>query len=88
MALLLAICELESPASAIDPNSQALRDALLPMLREDLRQAQHALRLVADGRYGICEDCHSSLTSRQLELKPASTRCSACESRRYTAIRD
>ena len=88
VALLLAICELEGPASAIDPNSQSLRDALLPMLREDLRQAQHALRLVTDGRYGICEDCHSPLTSRQLELKPASTRCSACESRRYSAIRD
>ena len=88
VALLLAICELEGPVPTGDPNSQALRDALLPMLREDLRQTQHALRLAADGRYGACEDCHRPFTSRQLELKPASTRCAVCEAKSWRQVQD
>ena len=88
VALLLAICELESPVPASDPNSQTLRDALLPMLREDLRQTQPALRLAADGRYGACEDCHRPFTSRQLELKPASTRCAVCEAKSWRQVQD
>ncbi len=88
VALLLAICELEGPAPAIDPNQLVLREALLPMLREDLRQTQHALRLAAEGRYGACEDCHRPFTSRQLELKPASTRCAVCESKNVRRVQD
>jgi hypothetical protein len=88
VALLLAICELEGPATTADANSQALHAALLPMLRDDLRQTQHALRLAAEGRYGVCEDCRKPFTSRQLELRPASTHCSVCESRRHTMVLD
>jgi RNA polymerase-binding transcription factor DksA len=88
VALLLAICELEGPATTADANSEVLRAALLPMLRDDLRQTQHALQLAAEGRYGACEDCHKPFTSRQLELRPASTRCSVCESRRHTMVLD
>lgn len=88
VALLLAICELEGPETTSDPNARALRDALLPMLREDLRQTQQALRLAADGRYGACEECHRPFTSRQLELKPASTRCPVCEAKRWRQVQD
>ena len=88
VALLLAICELEGPASGGDANAQALRAALLPMLREDLRQTQHALGLAARGMYGCCEECHKPFTSRQLELRPATTRCSLCEARSRRALAD
>ncbi|MGZ3676452.1 MAG: hypothetical protein ACXVCO_19285, partial [Ktedonobacterales bacterium] len=70
VALLLAICELESAADG-DGESVALRKALLPMLREDLRQTQHALALAARGAYGSCEECHKPLAARHLEMKPA-----------------
>lgn len=88
VALLLAICELEGPAKADDGNSQVLRDALMPLLREDLRQTQHALSLAAQGEYGCCEDCHKPFTSRQLELRPATTRCSICEARSRRTLAD
>jgi len=83
VALLLAICELEAPASDADAdgNAQALRAALLPMLREDLRQTQHALARAARGQYGVCEVCHKAVAGRTLELRPAATRCGACEGR-------
>lgn len=80
VALLLAICELESPDGA-DTNSRALRAALLPMLRDDLRQTQHALARAAQGLYGACEDCHRPLSARLLELKPSATSCAVCEAR-------
>jgi DnaK suppressor protein len=80
VALLLAICELETP-NAADPNPQALHAALLPMLREDLRQTQHALSRAAHGLYGTCEECHKPIAARQLELTPTLTRCAACQGR-------
>jgi RNA polymerase-binding transcription factor DksA len=79
VALLLAICELESASDA--NGDAALREALLPMLREDLRQTQHALALAAHGAYGACEECHRPLAARQLEIKPATTRCPVCAAR-------
>lgn len=87
VALLLAICELESPESA-DANSQALRSALLPLLREDLRQTHHALARAAQGHYGICEDCHRPLSGRQLDLKPSATSCPVCEARTRRSTQD
>ena len=80
VALLLAICELESAENG-KGESVELRQALLPMLREDLRQTQHALALAARGAYGSCEDCHKPLSARHLEMKPATTRCPECAAR-------
>lgn len=88
VALLLAICELESPESMTDGNSLALRQALLPLLREDLRQTQHALELAARGAYGFCEECHKPISARQLEIKPATTYCAICETRTRRRFRD
>ncbi|MGZ3681231.1 MAG: hypothetical protein ACXWQR_22635 [Ktedonobacterales bacterium] len=87
VALLLAICELESAADG-DGESVALRKALLPMLREDLRQTQHALALAARGAYGSCEECHKPLAARHLEMKPATTRCPECAARARRSTQD
>ena len=92
VALLLAICDLEGPAGGdadADGDARAMRAALLPMLREDLRQTQHALARAARGQYGVCEVCHKAISGRTLELRPAATRCGACEGRaeRQAAVR-
>ncbi|HEU5439827.1 MAG TPA: hypothetical protein VFU88_11110 [Ktedonobacterales bacterium] len=79
VALLLAICELESPSPETAATPHVMREALLLLLREDLRQTQHALSLAARGMYGVCEVCHRPLTARQLEQRPASTRCPTCD---------
>lgn len=81
VALLLAICELEDPPRPDDDTPRALREALLLLLRDDLRQTQHALGLAAEGTYGICEGCHRPLAMRLLEQHPALTRCAACSGR-------
>ena len=78
VALLLALSELESSAVGTAPES-ALRVALAPLLRGDLRRTQYALGRADAGLYGVCDGCGRSIAARRLELNPASTRCSACE---------
>lgn len=84
VALLLAICELEEPASPDDDTPRAMREALLLLLRDDLRQTQHALALAALGTYGLCEGCQRPLAARLLEQHPTLTRCAACSGRPST----
>ncbi len=79
VALLLALSELESSADASAPD--ALRAALAPLLRGDLRRTQYALRRADAGLYGVCDGCGRSIAARRLELNPATTRCSACDAR-------
>ena len=80
VALLLAISELDSGASA-HATDGALRAALAPLLRGDLRRTQYALSRADAGQYGCCDGCGRSIAARRLELNPAVTRCSACEAR-------
>ncbi|MBF6591896.1 MAG: hypothetical protein IVW57_15410 [Ktedonobacterales bacterium] len=96
VALLLAICELEAPvARTVDTMTSAaamtstpeMRQALLALLRDDLRRTQHALGRAAHGEYGTCEECHHPLTGRHLALKPAATHCAACEAHARRMVR-
>ncbi len=80
VALLLAISELDGGASA-DGADAALRAALAPLLRGDLRRTQYALARADAGQYGVCDGCGHTIAARRLELNPALTRCSACEAR-------
>lgn len=90
VALLLAICELETPPRTQDDLTGApeVRAALRTLLREDLGRTQHALARAASGHYGTCEDCHRPISRRHLEIKPASTRCSICEAQARRAARN
>lgn len=80
VALLLALCELESEprASAGPTDTPAVRNALRALLQDDLRRAQHALQRAADGLYGLCEACHQPLPAQQLAANAAATRCAGC----------
>ena len=79
VALLLALSELDS-ASAAAPDA-ALRAALAPLLRGDLRRTQYALSRADAGLYGVCDGCGHAIPARRLELNPALTRCAACDAR-------
>lgn len=76
VALLAALCDLE--AAGTRRLSAAMRDALAVLLRADLRQTQRALALASDGRYGLCERCHTPLASVALLTTPATTHCPLC----------
>lgn len=58
------------------------RDAIARVLREDMVQIDRALDRVAEGRYGLCEDCHQPIPPKRLEVRPTATLCVSCQSQR------
>jgi DnaK suppressor protein len=45
----------------------------------ELRQVVAALRRVADGSYGLCQDCGEPIDERRLFAMPATAFCTACQ---------
>lgn len=46
---------------------------------EVLRQSQIALERIADGSYGVCEDCGGAIGKLRLQAFPRATLCMACK---------
>ena len=53
-------------------------EALVASLEETLSQVERALAKLANGTYGVCEDCGSPIAEARLEAKPAARYCIAC----------
>lgn len=43
------------------------------------REVEDALERVAEGTYGICDDCGNRIRAARLEANPAATRCTECQ---------
>ena len=50
--------------------------------REQLRLVEEALQRIADGTYGVCEDCGEEISRARLEAVPYATLCVECKSLR------
>ena len=50
--------------------------------RRDLRQIDEALHRLAEGSYGVCEDCEAEVGEERLKIMPFAARCVDCERRR------
>lgn len=82
VALLVAICDLESSlADMPDAASRTMDGTLLALLRDDLRRTQYALARAAHGLFGLCDDCRKPISRRRLDVRPTTIRCAACEAR-------
>lgn len=46
----------------------------------ELRDIDLALEKIADGTYGICDDCGNRIDPRRTRAQPAARRCLACQS--------
>ena len=49
------------------------------VLEQEREQAEHARDRMAQGAYGVCEDCGSKIADERLEALPDATRCVACQ---------
>lgn len=47
--------------------------------REELAQVAAALRRMADGTYGLCQDCGEAIDERRLRALPATPFCTPCQ---------
>lgn len=74
----------ESDDDEHDPEGETLssqwsmRAGLLESAREDLQQAEDALRRLDAGEYGECTACKQPIPAGQLEVRPFRERCVAC----------
>jgi DnaK suppressor protein len=56
-------------------------EALGATLRDALGEVERALSKLADGSYGVCEDCGQPIDPLRLEAKPAARYCINCASK-------
>ncbi|QIM16003.1 molecular chaperone DnaK [Leucobacter insecticola] len=74
----------ESDDDEHDPEGETLsaqwsmRAGLLESAREDLQQADNALKRLDAGQYGECAACNHPIPAGQLEVRPFRERCVAC----------
>ena len=73
---------LDSADSSEISTQDDLRFALMHIKAELLVQINDALAHLADGRYGLCDDCGNEITEARLRALPFALRCTACEASR------
>lgn len=49
------------------------------VLEQEREQAEHARDRIAQGAYGICEDCGRKIGEERLAALPDATRCVSCQ---------
>jgi DnaK suppressor protein len=62
-------------------SDREISDTLLHMLDENREQVERALQRLAEGLYGVCEDCETRIPPERLRFKPEATRCVDCQGR-------
>ncbi len=68
------------PDDAQVVTDRATADTIHRILDEDAIQAEHARARIAEGGYGVCEDCSGKIAPERLEALPDATRCVNCQS--------
>ena len=61
------------------------REAVLDVLRRDMRAFDQAWQKAEAGTYGVCEDCGDGISAERLEFMPEATLCVPCQARRERA---
>ena len=67
---------------AMELLDRAGRDAVARVLLDDITQIDRALNRLANGSYGLCDDCHEPIPPKRLEARPTATLCVSCQSKR------
>ncbi len=62
--------------------SQDVELGRIELKRRELRRVEQALRRLAAGAFGTCEDCEAEIDEERLRILPFATRCVECERRR------
>lgn len=61
-------------------------ETMRQVLQREAAQIEDARKRMAEGAYGICEDCGKPIPEARLKAMPEATRCVECQ-RRYEAAR-
>jgi RNA polymerase-binding transcription factor DksA len=82
----LSLDVLDQPAGDTDsdrPRAEELRVAaqLIAATRQQMQEAEAALRRIETGTYGWCEQCHRPIRAERLDALPAARYCLPCQQR-------
>src|SRR5579884_2812628 len=62
-------------------SDREISENLVLLLSENREQVERALERLAEGKYGICEDCGDGIPGERLRFRPEATRCVPCQGR-------
>lgn len=73
----------EDMLDEVDMSSTELEQSMRLRLRNRealfLKKIDEALRRIAEGTFGLCDDCGDEIESRRLEARPTATLCVGCK---------
>jgi DnaK suppressor protein len=64
--------------AAVDSANDEICSRLAEIESRELAEIEHALRRIAEGRYGRCESCGGRIPAPRLMALPCTTRCIGC----------
>ena len=62
-------------------SDREVNERLMRLLSENADKVERALRRIAAGKYGECEDCGVRIPTERLRFRPEATRCVDCQAR-------
>jgi len=68
----------DSAEQAQERENDEVVDAIGNETAQSIREITAALERIAQGTYGICQDCGEDIGQARLEIVPEATRCVAC----------
>ena len=68
----------DSAEQAQERENDEVVDAIGNETAQSIKGVTAALERIADGSYGICENCGAQIGQARLEIVPEATRCVAC----------
>lgn len=64
---------------SVEDHDKHVKSALRSMLSEQLDDLEQALEKLAEGSYGLCEECGCDIPFQRLEIQPAASYCVVCQ---------
>ena len=64
---------------AVSSTLETLRNSIQNAEYEEYVMIETALKSIADGTYGICQDCEQEISEKRLKYYPNAQRCLACQ---------
>ncbi|MEK7723213.1 MAG: TraR/DksA C4-type zinc finger protein [Acidobacteriota bacterium] len=72
--------EADFAEQAIERANDQVLEALDENMRQEVLKIDHAINLMEQGKYGVCEFCHKLISEKRLEALPYSNLCINCAS--------
>lgn len=64
---------------AVSSTLETLRNSIQNTEYVELVMIESALQAIAEGRYGICQDCEQEISEKRLKYYPNAQRCLTCQ---------